>query len=72
LKDRLRPPEQSIAHRGIHTRGYVVDYVSHNKTITPVGTTTIRMAGGAICIDNASDTSSTASRIFCPIKEVNL
>jgi hypothetical protein len=25
-----------------------------------VGNTTIRMAGGATCIDNASDTSSTA------------
>jgi hypothetical protein len=31
------------------------------------------MAGSATCIDNASDTSSTAlSRIFRPIKAVNL
>jgi hypothetical protein len=41
--------------------------------ITPVGTTTIRMARGAMCIDNASDTTSTAlSRIFRLIKAVNL
>jgi hypothetical protein len=35
--------------------------------------TTIHMARGATCIDNASDTSSTAlSRIFHLIKVVNL
>jgi hypothetical protein len=46
---------------------------SPNRTVTPAGTTTIRMAGGATCIDNASDTSSTALyRIFCLIKVVNL
>jgi hypothetical protein len=44
-----------------------------NRTVTPVGTTTIHMAEGATCIDNASDTSSTAlSRIFGLIKAVNL
>jgi hypothetical protein len=33
----------------------------------------LRMTGGATCIDNASDTSSTAlSRIFHLIKTVNL
>jgi hypothetical protein len=38
-----------------------------------MGTTTIHMAGGATCIDNASDTSSTTlSRIFRTIKAVNL
>jgi hypothetical protein len=43
-----------------------------NRTVTPVGTTIIRIVGGAMCIDNASDTSSTAlSRIFRPIKAVN-
>jgi hypothetical protein len=46
---------------------------SPNRTVTPAGTTTIRMAGGATCSDNASDTSLTAlSRIFCLIKAVNL
>jgi hypothetical protein len=36
-----------------------------NRTVTPVGTKTIRMAGGATCIDNALDTSSMAmSRTF--------
>jgi hypothetical protein len=46
---------------------------SPNRTVTPAGTTAIRMAGGATCIDSASDISSTAlSRIFCPIKVVEL
>jgi hypothetical protein len=46
---------------------------SSNRTVTPAGTTTIRMSAGATCIDNASDTSSTAlSRFFRPIKKVNL
>jgi hypothetical protein len=46
---------------------------SPNMTVTPAGITTIRMAGGARCIDNASDTSSTALfRIFLLIKAVNL
>jgi hypothetical protein len=41
-------------------------------TVTPTGTTTIHIAGGAMCIDNASDTSSTAlSRIFRLIKPIN-
>jgi hypothetical protein len=31
-----------------------------NMTVTHAGTTTIRMAGGAACIDNAPDTSSMA------------
>jgi hypothetical protein len=36
-----------------------------NRTITPVGTTTVRMAGGAVSIDNAPNTSSMAmSRTF--------
>jgi hypothetical protein len=44
-----------------------------NRTVTPTGTTIIRMAGGATCIDNAFDTTSTAlSRIFHLIKAVNL
>jgi hypothetical protein len=44
-----------------------------NRTITPTGTIIICMAGGPMCIDNASDTSSTAlSRIFRLIKAVNL
>jgi hypothetical protein len=39
---------------------------SPNRTGTHVGTTTICMAGGAACIDNAPDTSSMAmSRTFC-------
>jgi hypothetical protein len=38
---------------------------SHNKTVTPMGTTTVRMAVGTVCIDNAPDTSSMAmSRTF--------
>jgi hypothetical protein len=46
---------------------------SPNRTVTHAGTTTIRMADGAMCIDNVSDTSSTAlSRIFRPIKAVDL
>jgi hypothetical protein len=46
---------------------------SPNRTVTPAGTTTIRMAGGAKCIDNSSDTSSIAlSRIFRLIKAINL
>jgi hypothetical protein len=46
---------------------------SPNRTVTPAGTTTIRMAGGATCIDNAFDTTSTAlSRIFHLIEVVNL
>jgi hypothetical protein len=46
---------------------------SPNRVVSPVGTTTIRMAGGATCIDNASDTTSTAlSRVFRLIKAVNL
>jgi hypothetical protein len=46
---------------------------SPSRIVTPVGTTTIRMAGGATWIDNASDTSLTAlSRIFRLIKEVTL
>jgi hypothetical protein len=46
---------------------------SPNRTVTPAGTTAVRMAGGAICIDNAFDTTSTAlSRIFYLIKVVNL
>jgi hypothetical protein len=44
-----------------------------NRTGTPTGTTTICMAGGTTCIDNASDTSSIVlSRIFHLIKAVNL
>jgi hypothetical protein len=46
---------------------------SPNRIVTPAGTTTIHMAGGAMCIDIASNTTSTAlSRIFCLIKVVNL
>jgi hypothetical protein len=46
---------------------------SHNRTVTPAGMIAICMAGSATCIDNASDTTSTAlSRIFCLIKAVNL
>jgi hypothetical protein len=46
---------------------------SPNMIVTPTGTTIIRMVGGAMCIDNASDTMSTAlSRIFRLIKAVNL
>jgi hypothetical protein len=38
-----------------------------------VGTTIVHMAGGAMCIDNASDTTSTALfRIFHLINAVNL
>jgi hypothetical protein len=40
--------------------------------MTLAGTTTVHMARGAMCIDNASDTMSTAlSRIFRLIKAVN-
>jgi hypothetical protein len=46
---------------------------SPNRTVTAMGTTTIRMAGGATCVDNACDATSTAqSRIFRLIKAVNL
>jgi hypothetical protein len=46
---------------------------SPNMTITPADTTTIRMARGATCIGNASDTSlTTLSSIFHLIKAVNL
>jgi hypothetical protein len=46
---------------------------SPNRTVTPVGTTIVHMAGGATCIDNASDTTSTAlSRIFHLMKAVSL
>jgi hypothetical protein len=46
---------------------------SPNRVVTPVGTTTTLMARGTTCIDNVSDTSSTAlSRIFYLIKAVNL
>jgi hypothetical protein len=46
---------------------------SPNKAVTPAGTTTIHVVGGTACIDNASDTSSTAlSEIFRLIKAVNL
>jgi hypothetical protein len=38
---------------------------SPNRTVTPAGTTTARMVGGTVCIDNATDTSSMAmSRTF--------
>jgi hypothetical protein len=87
LKDRLSPPDQSIAQQGMHTRAIVTPgkevpsipvqlhggLQSSNRTVTPSGTTTIRMAKGVMCIDNASDTMSTAlSRIFRLIKAVNL
>jgi hypothetical protein len=44
---------------------------SPNRTITPAGTTTIRMAEGITCIDNVLDTSLMAmSRTFrCHNKE---
>jgi hypothetical protein len=46
---------------------------SPNMTVTPKGTTTICMAGGTPCIDNAYDTTLIAlSRIFRLIKLVNL
>jgi hypothetical protein len=46
---------------------------SPNRTVSPMGTTTIRTAGGTTCIDNASDISSTAlCKIFHLIKVVNL
>jgi hypothetical protein len=46
---------------------------SPNKTVTPAGTTTICVARGATCIDNASDTTSIAlSWIIRLIKKVNL
>jgi hypothetical protein len=42
-------------------------------TVTPTGTTPVRMGGGATFIDNASNITSTAlSRIFYLIKVVNL
>jgi hypothetical protein len=38
---------------------------SHNRIVTPAGTTTVHMVGGAACIDNAPNTSSMAmSRTF--------
>jgi hypothetical protein len=47
--------------------------LSPDRTVTPVGTTIVRMAGGATCIVNASNTTLAAlSRIFCLIKVVNL
>jgi hypothetical protein len=47
--------------------------LSPNRTVTPTGTKTICIAGGATCIDNAYITLSTAlSRVFRPIKVVNL
>jgi hypothetical protein len=87
LKDRLRLPDQPIAQQGIHTRAIVRParegptipvqlrggLQSPNRIVTPVSTTTISMAGGATCIDNASDIMSTSlSRIFHLIKAVNL
>jgi hypothetical protein len=33
---------------------------SPNRTVTPAGTTTVHMAGGTACIDNATDTSLMA------------
>jgi hypothetical protein len=46
---------------------------SPTMTVTPVGTTTFHMAGGTMCIDNASDTMLGAlSRIFRLIKVVSL
>jgi hypothetical protein len=46
---------------------------SPNRTVTHASTTIDHMAGGAMCIDNASDTTSTTlSRILCLIKLVNL
>jgi hypothetical protein len=87
LKDRLRPPDQPIAQQQIHTKAIVRPgregpivliqlrggLQSPNRTVTHAGTTTIRMVGGATCIDNASDTMLTAvSRIFRLIKAVNL
>jgi hypothetical protein len=75
-----------IAQQGIHTMGYsearlggthrtgpLCDGLrSPNRTVTPAGTTTIRMAGGTACIDNAPDTSSMAmSRTFpCRLREM--
>jgi hypothetical protein len=36
-----------------------------NRTVTPMGITTIRMAGHGVCIDNSPDTSLMAmSRTF--------
>jgi hypothetical protein len=78
LKGRLRPPDQPIAEQGIHTRAIVRPgregptilvqlrggLQSSNRTVTPMGTTTIHMAGGAM--------STTLSRIFHLIKVVNL
>jgi hypothetical protein len=46
---------------------------SPNWTVTPIGITTVFMAGGTMCVDNVSDTTSTAlSGIFHQIKAVNL
>jgi hypothetical protein len=46
---------------------------SPNRTITPVATIAVCMAGSTTCIDNAFDTTSTAlCRIFCLIKAANL
>jgi hypothetical protein len=86
LKDRLRPPDQR--HNKECTQGAIVrpgregptipvqlhgGLQSLNRTVTPVGSTTIQMACGATCIDNTYDTSSTMlSRIFCLIKVDNL
>jgi hypothetical protein len=72
-------PNQPIAQQEIQIRGYSEASLggthrtgpvcgglrSPNRTVTPVGTTIIRMDGGATCIHNASDTLSTMlSRIF--------
>jgi hypothetical protein len=60
LKDRPRSPDQPIAQQGIHTRAIVrlgregptipVQLCGGlqilNRTVTPMGTTTIHMAGG--------------------------
>jgi hypothetical protein len=80
LKDRLWPLDQSYStarnpHRGAIVKpGRVRPTVpvqlhgglrSPNRTVNPTGTTTIRMAGGVVYIDNAPDTSSMAmSRTF--------
>jgi hypothetical protein len=82
LKDRLRLLDQP--HNRESTQGAIVrpgregptipvqlrgGLQSPNKTVTPAGTTTICMAGGTMCIGNASDTmSTTLYRIFCLIK----
>jgi hypothetical protein len=87
LKDRLRPCDRPIAQQGI-TQGAIVKsgregltvpvqlrggLGSPNMSVTPAGTTTARMAEGTTCIDNGSDTTTTALyRIFRLIKAVNL